>query len=264
MHRPRPPALPALLAALAAVTLAACTDAARAPAERALQLAESAVASLGEETERLAPEQARAAREALARARDFVARQDYQGALAAAREVPARVTAALDVARARKDEAAAAAEKALADAWTLSMSINAWEGRWPLNTYARDMDRAGLSQSAQDRLATAEKMTLEGYQKLIAERDRVRRVYAGLKDRFAACIALPATGAAPKGLGSTGDPIFAVPGSLLGTPALSLPVLAAEGLPLGLQLLGFQNEDAALFAAAAAVLPLFEGGGVRA
>jgi len=24
----------------------------------------------------------------------------------------------------------------------LSMDINAWEGRWPLNTYARDMDRS--------------------------------------------------------------------------------------------------------------------------
>jgi Asp-tRNA(Asn)/Glu-tRNA(Gln) amidotransferase A subunit family amidase len=170
----------------------------------------------------------------------------------------------VEIADRKTDDAVAAVEKALADAWTLSMSINAWEGRWPLNTYARDMDRSGLSQSAQDRLATAEKMTLEGYQKLIAERDRVRKVYAGLKDRFAVCIALPATGAAPKGLGSTGDPIFAVPGSLLGTPSMSLPVLEAEGLPLGLQLIGYQNEDAGLFAAAAAILPLFEGKGVRA
>jgi Asp-tRNA(Asn)/Glu-tRNA(Gln) amidotransferase A subunit family amidase len=39
---------------------------------------------------------------------------------------------------------------------------------------------------------------------------------------------------------------------------MSLPVLHAEGLPLGLQVIGFMNEDAALFAAAAAILPILE------
>ena len=41
--------------------------------------------------------------------------------------------------------------------------------------------------------------------------------------------------------------------SLLGIPALSLPVLADEGLPLGLQVAGFVNRDADVFAAAAAI-----------
>ncbi len=36
-------------------------------------------------------------------------------------------------------------------------------------------------------------------------------------------------------------------------PAISLPLLATEGLPLGLQLLGFIGGDADLFAHAAAV-----------
>jgi hypothetical protein len=45
--------------------------------------------------------------------------------------------------------------------------------------------------------------------------------------------ALSATGAAPVGLNSTGNPVFAAPGSMLGVPALSLPVLHDEGLPLG-------------------------------
>jgi len=39
-----------------------------------------------------------------------------------------------------------------------------------------------------------------------------------------------------------------VPGSLLGTAALTLPVLQAEGLPLGLQVLGFADRDADAFA----------------
>jgi Asp-tRNA(Asn)/Glu-tRNA(Gln) amidotransferase A subunit family amidase len=39
---------------------------------------------------------------------------------------------------------------------------------------------------------------------------------------------------------------------------LSLPVLAAEGLPLGLQLIGFTDHDAAMFSAAGALLSLFD------
>jgi len=150
-------------------------------------------------------------------------------------------------------------EAAIAEAQTLSMDINAWEGRFPLNTYARDMDRAGLSKSAQERLAQAEAMTQEQYQGLIAERARVRAVYAGLAQSCDGAIALPATGAAPKGIDWTGDPMLVVPGSLLGVPSMSIPVLAAEGLPLGLQLFGFQNEDAKLFALAGWVATLYPG-----
>ena len=42
-----------------------------------------------------------------------------------------------------------------------------------------------------------------------------------------------------------------------GIPAVSLPVLADEGLPLGLQITGFINSDAETFAAAAAIKTLF-------
>ena len=44
---------------------------------------------------------------------------------------------------------------------------------------------------------------------------------------------------------------------LLGIPAISLPVLQDEGLPLGLQVTGFVNRDADAFAAAAAIKALF-------
>ncbi|MGZ3296618.1 MAG: amidase, partial [Xanthobacteraceae bacterium] len=62
---------------------------------------------------------------------------------------------------------------------------------------------------------------------------------------------------APMGLESTGDPNCTVHVSLLGIPAVSLPVLADEGLPLGLQITGFINGDAETFAAAAAIKTLF-------
>jgi len=45
--------------------------------------------------------------------------------------------------------------------------------------------------------------------------------------------------------------------SLLGIPAISLPVLQEDGLPLGLQIASFVNGDAQAFAIAAAIKPLF-------
>jgi len=48
---------------------------------------------------------------------------------------------------------------------------------------------------------------------------------------------------------------------LLGVPAISLPVLAAESLPLGLQLIGNAHEDAALFATAAWLEDFFAAAG---
>jgi Asp-tRNA(Asn)/Glu-tRNA(Gln) amidotransferase A subunit family amidase len=147
------------------------------------------------------------------------------------------------------------AEKALTKARAVTDRVNAWESRWPLNTY-RDKNAAGLSKFMLDRLAQAESMSIEDYRSALAERAHIRTIYARLASFADAAITLSATGAAPEGLHSTGNPIFAVPGSLLGVPAVSLPVLADEGLPLGLQMMGFEQQDAVLFAAAAWVREL--------
>jgi Asp-tRNA(Asn)/Glu-tRNA(Gln) amidotransferase A subunit family amidase len=69
-----------------------------------------------------------------------------------------------------------------------------------------------------------------------------------------AFITLDALGAAPKGITHTGNASFNVPASVLGTPALTLPVFSDEGMPLGLQLIGRQHHDAKLFATAGWVL----------
>ena len=146
-------------------------------------------------------------------------------------------------------------EGAIADSTQLTRSINAWEGRWPLNTY-RDRDATKLSRSALERLAMAEGMTLTEYGAAITARQRNRETHARLAARYDAAIMLAAPGAAPVGLGSTGNPVFNVPASMLGIPAISLPLLAIDGLPLGLQIAGFVGEDAALFAVAAAIRDL--------
>jgi Asp-tRNA(Asn)/Glu-tRNA(Gln) amidotransferase A subunit family amidase len=147
-------------------------------------------------------------------------------------------------------------EGAIATARALSMTINAWEARWPLNTYARDMDRNKLSGHMQERLAQAEAMNQDDYRKALAERERVRAIHAKLAAECDACISLAAPDVAPVGLQSTGDPAFAVPSSLLGVPVLSLPLLQVNGLPLGLQVMGFRDADADLFATAAWIAAL--------
>jgi Asp-tRNA(Asn)/Glu-tRNA(Gln) amidotransferase A subunit family amidase len=155
------------------------------------------------------------------------------------------------------DDEVAAVETAIHGGRELGVAINAWESRWPINTY-RARDAGKLSKTMLDRGRQAEAMTLEDYRRDIADRDRRRAVYHTLGKEFDACITLSAPGAAPIGLGSTGDPILAAPGSMLGVPALSLPVLDEGGLPLGLQLLGFAHRDASLFATAGSVLAVLK------
>jgi Asp-tRNA(Asn)/Glu-tRNA(Gln) amidotransferase A subunit family amidase len=117
-----------------------------------------------------------------------------------------------------------------------------------------------LSQAMHDLAARADAMTLNDYRRGITERQKRRAAYHALAAEFDACVTLSAPGAAPVGLASTGDAAFVIPGSMLGVPAISLPALRDEGLPLGLQLLGFADADAALFSTAGGVLAVLGQG----
>jgi Asp-tRNA(Asn)/Glu-tRNA(Gln) amidotransferase A subunit family amidase len=152
-----------------------------------------------------------------------------------------------------------ALEDAIADARELSHNIIAWESRWPLNTY-RARDPSKLSQAMLELAARAEARTLDDYRRDIAERERRRAIYQSLEAEVEACVTLAAPGAAPVGLEWTGDPAFVVPGSMLGVPTISLPALEDGGLPLGLQLIGFADADAALFSTAGGVLAVLQQG----
>ena len=163
--------------------------------------------------------------------------------------------AGIDVLTPQSHPKVAAVEAAIAQARPLSMRINGWESRWPLNTY-RERDASKLSSVMLARLAEAEAMTLDEYRTDLAQRDKSRALYAELAADCDACVSLSAPAAAPMGLESTGDPNCTVHVSLLGIPALSLPVLADDGLPLGLQVTGFTNGDAETLAAAASIQTL--------
>ena len=159
-------------------------------------------------------------------------------------------SAGVDIITQRSHTQVAAVEEAIVDARPLSTRINVWESRWPLNTY-RERNAGKLSRAMRDRLAQAEAMCLDDYRADLAERNRLRSLYNSLAAQCDACITLAAPSAAPVGLGSTGDPVFAVPFSLLGVPAISLPLLHEQELPLGLQVTGFEASDAAMFVVAA-------------
>jgi Asp-tRNA(Asn)/Glu-tRNA(Gln) amidotransferase A subunit family amidase len=71
-----------------------------------------------------------------------------------------------------------------------------------------------------------------------------------------------ATGPAPAGLGSTGDPRMNAPWTALGAPAISLPMPVAGALPLGLQVTADRGQDARLLSMAgqlAAMLDAADG-----
>ncbi|MFN9209979.1 MAG: amidase [Betaproteobacteria bacterium] len=82
-----------------------------------------------------------------------------------------------------------------------------------------------------------------------------RACAAAIESLFGAAdvlLAPSAPGKAPRGLSSTGDPVFNRPWQLLGCPVVNLPFGVGEtGPPLGLSVVARPGDDARLFAAAA-------------
>ena len=69
-----------------------------------------------------------------------------------------------------------------------------------------------------------------------------------------------ATGPAPLGLSNTGDPRMNAPWTALGTPAISIPMPVASGLPLGLQLTADLGQDSRILQAALHLQKRFNAG----
>jgi Asp-tRNA(Asn)/Glu-tRNA(Gln) amidotransferase A subunit family amidase len=67
------------------------------------------------------------------------------------------------------------------------------------------------------------------------------------EQRYDAILTPAAAGTAPRGLESTGDPAFCMLWTLCGMPALNVPLMqGANGLPLGVQIVGPRHGDARL------------------
>jgi Asp-tRNA(Asn)/Glu-tRNA(Gln) amidotransferase A subunit family amidase len=153
----------------------------------------------------------------------------------------------------RSSKRVEALEAAIADLAEVAQGINAWEMQWPfgdLATRHRDL----LSAPLLERLDQGARMTPDEYSMLLRRRDYARDLLQSLAGDIDACITLAARGVAPVGIASTGDAIFNAPGSALRTPAISLPMLTVNGLPVGVQLLGYPGQDRDLSALAGYVL----------
>lgn len=90
------------------------------------------------------------------------------------------------------------------------------------------------------------------YDAAVAERARLIAMLPRILDGVDAIVTPAAPGAAPLVADGTGDPIFATTWTLLGAPAITLPLLEARnGMPLGVQVVAAPGEDARLLAVAA-------------
>lgn len=110
----------------------------------------------------------------------------------------------------------------------------------------------GLSDGLAAMIEWGQHLEAGAYLAALAERRHLQAAILPLFDRFDAIITPAAAGEAPVGLGSTGSPGFCTLWSLLGTPAVCLPLRSGpNGMPLGVQLVGRHGEDAKLLATAA-------------
>jgi Asp-tRNA(Asn)/Glu-tRNA(Gln) amidotransferase A subunit family amidase len=90
-------------------------------------------------------------------------------------------------------------------------------------------------------------VTFEAYLRCREQTRQARIAFDQIAQSFDAILVPSATGEAPAGTSWTGDPVFNRMWSLLGTPALTLPVgNGPNGLPIGVQLVGRRDSDRVL------------------
>jgi Asp-tRNA(Asn)/Glu-tRNA(Gln) amidotransferase A subunit family amidase len=112
--------------------------------------------------------------------------------------------------------------------------------------YERGKDR--LSASLRGQIERGRRVLAVDYNRAL---DKIPALNAAMDElfehRYQAILTPATTGTAPRGLESTGDPVFCTLWTLCGMPAVTLPLMRGEnGLPLGVQLVGRRGDDARL------------------
>ena len=123
--------------------------------------------------------------------------------------------------------------------------ITAYERRWPYyDYYQRHRDK--LSTYLQGQIETSFSLTDDDFQAAVAQRTLIRQQVASLRAKADGFITFTASGPAPVGLQWTGSRSFQICWTLTATPSFTLPLLSVGGLPLGVQLMGFADQDETL------------------
>lgn len=121
------------------------------------------------------------------------------------------------------------------------------------HSYADETSRAGdkLNPALYERCLEGYAVPGEDYQRAQTLVRECRYHLAGAMGDCDVLLAPAATGEAPKGLGSTGDPVFNQVWTYLHVPLVAVPAgRGPAGLPLGLQVAGRLDDDARTLAAA--------------
>ncbi len=110
-----------------------------------------------------------------------------------------------------------------------------------------ELGRDRLSESLRDLIQRGRAINALEYQRAVARIPQINAGFQGIFDRCDAIITPATRGTAPAGLESTGDPAFCTLWTYCGMPAVSLPLMTgANGLPLGVQIVGRCGDDARL------------------
>ncbi len=141
-------------------------------------------------------------------------------------------------------------EGLLEDANDIAYDIIMYEARWPTLAYAEGRPREILSERLRERLDRGVKMTPADYRRALDRRSVIRQQIAQVAAEADAFITLASSGPAPVGLHETGSRHFISPWSMVGGPSVSLPLLAVDGLPVGVQLMGMSDDDERVIAIA--------------
>jgi Asp-tRNA(Asn)/Glu-tRNA(Gln) amidotransferase A subunit family amidase len=116
-------------------------------------------------------------------------------------------------------------------------------------SFAREYERGRERLSARlvEMIERGQQVTAVAYRRALNAGAALRSSLEPLFARYDAIVTPATTGEAPAGLGATGSPAFCTIWTLLGMPAVTLPLLQGpSGLPLGVQLVGQWGDDARL------------------